>query len=106
MFIRRLFYDLSTGEALQSYMMQGDIAPVVVEEEAARCELENWGVFEWMEPDEQIEKNFSEAYGVTVDVAKEPHELVFDFTPPPVPEPEPSYEDYYNAVSAELEAIE
>lgn len=98
MFIRRLFYDLTTGAILQSYTMQGDIIIVTAEEDAEFYGLENWGVFEWLEPDEQIEKNFSEAYGVTVDVGKEPHELVFDFTPPP-PEPEP-YDEMADMVTA------
>lgn len=103
MFIRRHFYDLSTGETLHSYMMQGYIKPVAIEQDAENYNLENYGVFEWTEPDEQIEKNFLEAYDVIVDVSKTPHELVFDFTPPPEPVPEPSYEDYYNAIAEVLE---
>lgn len=104
MFIRRHFYDLNTGETLQSYMMQGHIKPKTVEEDAKNNNLENYSVFEWTEPNEQIENNFMTSYDVTVDVTKTPHELVFDFTPPvPEPEPEPTFEEYYNAISAMLE---
>lgn len=103
MFIRRHFYDLNTGETLHSYMMQGHIKPVTAEQDAENYNLTNYGVFEWTTPNEQIENNFMTAYGVTVDVTKTPHELVFDFTPPPEPVPEPTFEEYYNAVSAMLE---
>lgn len=86
MFIRRFFYDLTTGDVLLSYMMQGDIAPGTPEQDAEFYELENWGVFEWTKPDEEIEKNFLGAYKVTVDITKNPHELIFDFNPPIIPE--------------------
>lgn len=108
-FIRRHFYDLTTGHILSSYMMQGDIEPPTAEQEAEICGLSNWGLFEWTESNEEVEKNFMEAANITVDVSKEPHELVFDFTPLPEPEPEPEpesepdYRTYYEAVSTEIE---
>ena len=86
-FIRRYYYDLLTGETLISYMTQGEIEPNTIEQDVELYGLTNYGYFEWTEPDEQIEANFANSYGrVTVDVSKEPHELVFDFTPLPEPE--------------------
>lgn len=87
-------------------MMQGDITPLTIEEEVELYKLTNYGYFEWIEPDEQVEANFVNSYGrVTVNVSKEPHELVFDFTP--LPEPEPievqDYKGYYDAMVEEIE---
>lgn len=102
MFLRRLFYDIGTGEILHSYKMEGALKPRTAAEEAAHIGLENWAVFAWHEPDPVIEQNFADSYGrVTVDVSGETAVLVFDFSP--LPEPEPSeLEQYYAAVSAAL----
>lgn len=102
MFLRRLFYDIGTGEILHSYKMEGALKPRTAAEEAAHLGLENWAVMAWNEPDPEIEQSFVDSYGrVSVDVSGETPALVFDFTP--LPEPEPTeFEQYYSAVSAAL----
>lgn len=96
MFIRRLYYNHTTGEMLHSYMMEGDIKPISAWDEAARLGLENWAVMEWREPDPEVEQNFIDSYG-RVSVDMESGELVFDFSPLPVVETEA--EDMKNALS-------
>lgn len=103
MFVRRLFYDLSTGIGLFSYTMEG-CSPPSVETDVRANNLTNYGLFEWTEPDPEIEQSFTDSYGrVTVDVSKEPPVLVFDFSPLPEPEPAPDYQTYYEAMTAEIE---
>lgn len=95
MFIRRLYYN-DAGEALHSYMMQGDIKPRTAEDEAAHLGLENRKVMEWSNPDPEVEQNFVDSYGrVSIDI--ESGELVFDFSPLPVEETEA--EDMKNALN-------
>lgn len=96
MFIRRLYYNHTTGEMLHSYMMEGDIKPISAWDEAARLGLENWAVMEWREPDPEVEQNFIDSYG-RVSVDMESGELVFDFSPLPVVETEE--DDMKNALS-------
>ena len=104
MFIRRVFYDFNTGEVLKSYMMQGNFKPRTAAQEAAALGLENWAVLAWHEPDREIEQSFIDSYGrISVDVSGETAKIIFDFTPLPAPDPDPTeYEEYYNAVSAAL----
>lgn len=103
MFIRRVFYNVNNGDVLKSYMMRGTFKLRTATQEAAAYGFENWAVFEWTEPDLEIEQDFADSYGrVTVDVNGTPT-LVFDFSPLPEPEPEPTeLEQYYAAVSAAL----
>lgn len=95
-FIRRHYYDKQTGGTVYSFMMQGDILnpfPSIEDEYADNPALErrseqDTGVFEWVEPDLIIEKNFDDSYGrVTVNIGAEPPELVFDYSPLPPIEP-------------------
>ena len=92
MFIRRHYYDKSTGATVCSYMMQGAISIRTAAEdfgvypELAGRSMEDTGVLEWTEPVAEIEDDFARAYTVTV-VDGVP---VFDFTPPALPEPEPT----------------
>lgn len=95
MFIRRLYYN-DVGEALHSYMMQGDIKPHTAEQEAAHLGLEDWNVMEWSEADPEVEQNFADSCG-RVSVDMESCELVFDFSPLPVEETEA--EDMRNALN-------
>lgn len=89
-FLRRHYYDKSTGATVCSYMMQGAISIRTAAEdfgvypELEGRSLEDTGVLEWTEPVAEIEDGFVRAYTVTV-VDGAP---VFDFTPPALPEPE------------------
>ena len=105
MFIRRLYYNHTTGEMLHSYMMNGDIKPIAVEEETKRLGLEDWHYMEWTTPDPETEKDFEDSYGrVSVDLSGDEPVLNFDFSPLPDPEPT-EFEQYYNAVASELGGI-
>lgn len=86
MFIRRLYYGTQTGETLHSYVMSGDIVILPADEVAAGLGLTNYAYMEWLEPDQAIEDSFARSYGrVSIDVAQEPHELIFDTSEPPEP---------------------
>ena len=92
MFIRRYYYDNTSGETVLSYWMEGSIFLPTIEsdyenhEELSNRSTDNTGLFEWTEKDEEIEQNFVDSYDrVSVDVTKDPHELVFDFSPLPEP---------------------
>lgn len=94
MFVRKLYYDLITGEVLSSHMRQGSVRMTTFDEDVAflpelvgRTEADT-GCIVWTEPDVVIEEAFSKATGVTVDVVANPHQVVFDYTPIPE-EPEP-----------------
>lgn len=87
-FIRRLYYDITSGNVLNGYRMQGDLAPLTVTAEAEILGLTNYGYFEWTEPDAEIEQAFTDSYGrVTVDITQTPPQLVFDYSSLPEPEP-------------------
>lgn len=97
LFIRKLYYDLISGETLASYMRQGDVIMTTFAEDVAalpelagRAEVDT-GCMVWTEFDSVIEEAFAAATGVSVDVAAEPHQIVFDYTPLPV-EPDPMAE--------------
>lgn len=104
MFIRRHYYDLTTGETIWSYMLNGNIKKSTVTEEletVAELEgrtLENTGVMEWLEPNTEIEAKMNGDYIVSVDISSVPHALVFTERPKPEPIPEEekeaSIEDY------------
>ena len=94
MFIRKLYYDKTTGEVLSSHMRQGNVKMTtfaedinVLAELAGRTEADT-GSMVWGEPDAALEEAFFKATGVSVDVSAEPHQIIFDFTPLPV-EPDP-----------------
>ena len=75
MFIRKLYYDLTTGEAIDSYMMQGSVYLTTEEEDyATNPKLRNrtpadTGVMVWTEYDEARESAFNNAASVAVDLA-------------------------------------
>ena len=86
MFVRRLYYDLETGNMLHSYVMSGNIVILPADDVAAGLGLTNYACMEWLEPDQAIEDSFARSYGrVNVDVTQEPHALVFDYSEPPEP---------------------
>lgn len=107
MFIRRIFYSLETGEVLQNYSMLGNGFHITdseldfgVYEELQGHSLEDTGVMEWTEPDEEIEVKMNGNYVVSVDVSVEPHALVFT-EKEAIPEDEQTatLEDYKTALS-------
>lgn len=58
-FIRRIFYDLSTGTTLYSYMMEGSITPMLPAAEAAMRIFTDYGVLNWDEKIETVEAAFA-----------------------------------------------
>lgn len=88
MFIRKLYYNLTTGVVLESSMRQGSVRMTTFAEDVAtlpslagRTEADT-GCMVWTEPDAEIEEAFTTCTSVSVDVSQEPHQLVFDYTPP------------------------
>ena len=59
MFLRRLFYDLITGEMLKMSLLTGAAIAPSVDEEAEG--LTNWGVIEWTTPDPATEAAMASA---------------------------------------------
>ena len=95
MFVRKLYYDLITGEVLSSHMRQGSVRMTTFDEDvnalhelAGRTESDT-GCIVWTAPDVEIESSFASATGVSVDITQTPHIAVFDYTPIPV-EPDPA----------------
>lgn len=89
MFVRKLYYSLSTGEVLESYMRLGDVIMTSFDEDvntlpslADRTE-DNTGCIVWEAPDPVMEEAFANATGVLIDVQATPHQIVFDYTPAP-----------------------
>ena len=85
MFVRKLYYDLTTGQAIDSYMMQGSVYLTTEEEDyATNLKLKNrtpadTGVMVWTEYDEARESAFNNAKSVAVDLAT--GELIFTERP-------------------------
>ena len=87
MFLRRLFYDLTTGEMLSMRLTSGAaIAPSVdVDAEG----LVNWGVVEWTTPDPATEAAMASAdedgnpraVTVKVDTSSTPPKLTYTYAP-------------------------
>lgn len=87
MFLRRLFYDLTTGEMLSMRLTSGAaIAPSV---EADAEGLTNWGVIEWPTPDPATEAAMASAdedgnprtVTVKVDASSDPPKLTYTYAP-------------------------
>lgn len=98
MFIRKLYYDLNMGGVLESSMRQGSVRMTTFAEDVAtlpsltgRTEADT-GCMVWTEPDAVIEEAFTACTSVSVDVSQEPHQLVFDYTQPEVPQDIPAEE--------------
>ena len=92
MFIRKVYYDLSSGTVLESHMRQGNVRMTTFSEDVAalttlagRTEADT-GCMVWNEPDAEIEAGFEGATGVSVDVTQDPPVIVWDYTP--IEEPE------------------
>ena len=107
MFIRRLYYNLETGEIILSYYQTGSIVILDKEDELRifpelqGYSIDELGVFEWLEPDEEVEAKMRGRYRVSVDISKTPHEVVFTELPEPEPTPEgdvATVEDYERAL--------
>ena len=88
-FIRRVYYDVTTGAVLLAYMMQGDIRIPSDEEDLSRYhELQScfsaqtMGKLEWTEPDAVIEQAFIDAVSFAVQVDGEEPTMVFNYALP------------------------
>lgn len=84
MFVRKLYYDPATGDVLESHMRQGDVRMTTFAEDAAvlsalsgRTE-EDTGCMVWTEPDAAVEAAFAACAGVSVDVTRQPHAVIFE----------------------------
>ena len=87
MFVRKIYYDMKTGEVIESHMRNGDVRMTTFEDDckvlaslAGRTETDT-GCMVWTEPDAEIEAGFEGATGVSVDVTQDPPVIVFDYTP-------------------------
>ena len=97
MFVRKLYYDATTGAVVRSSMMQGHVRLTSLDEDmAALPELAPYagapgalGVMVWTEPDLEVEDCMSRATSVRVDVSQTPHQIEYDYTPLPQPEMAP-----------------
>lgn len=87
MFVRKLYYDLATGNVVESHMRQGSVRMTTFSEDVAalttltgRTEADT-GCMVWTEPDAEIEAGFEGATGVSVDVTQDPPVIVWGYTP-------------------------
>lgn len=89
MFIRKLYYDMLSGMVLSSRMMRGAVVITSRDEDIKTIPYlvpyqdhpQDLGLFQWTEPDPEVEKNMAVATGIRVDVSVTPHVIVYDFTP-------------------------
>lgn len=87
MFLRRLFYDLTTGEMLSMRLTSGAAIAPSVEVDAEG--LMNWGVVEWTTPDPATEAAMASAdedgnpraVTVRVDASSTPPKLTYTYAP-------------------------
>ena len=87
MFLRRLFYDLTTGEMLSMRLTSGAAIAPSVEVDAEG--LVNWGVVEWTTPDPATaaamasadEDGNPRAVTVKVDASSTPPKLTYTYAP-------------------------
>lgn len=87
MFLRRLFYDLTTGEMLSMRLTSGAAIAPSVEVDAEG--LVNWGVIEWTTPDPATEAAMASAdedgnpraVTVKVDASSTPPKLTYTYAP-------------------------
>ena len=96
MWVRRVFYNQTTGDVLRTWSADGNFRMLAQDDEAAICGLSGCACLEWREPDADIEAAFEpvDADGnprmvnVSVDVSGTEPQLVFAYAP--VPEQEQS----------------
>ena len=96
MWVRRVFYNQTTGDVLRTWSADGNFRMLAQDDEAAICGLSGCACLEWREPDADIEAAFEpvDADGnprivnVAVDVSGEAPRLVFSYEA--VLEPQPS----------------
>lgn len=85
MFVRKLYYDLTTGAVLESHMRHGNVRMTTFAEDAAvlptlsgRSE-EDTGCMVWTEPDAATEACFVNAVCVGVDIEQNPPALIWEY---------------------------
>lgn len=108
MWVRRVFYNQTTGDVLRTWSADGNFRMLAQDDEAAICGLSGCACLEWREPDADIEAAFEpvDADGnprivnVAVDVSGEAPRLVFNYGP--VLEPQPSEAEDMEAALALL----
>lgn len=83
-FLRRIYYDLSTGDVILNYNQCGSVHNLSIEEEMnvhpqlSNRTLEDTGCMEWTTPVLEIEARIvNGSHRVSVDVSVTPHALVF-----------------------------
>lgn len=87
MFLRRLFYDLTTGDMLKMSLLMGAAIAPSVDEEAEG--LVGWGVVEWTAPEPATEAAMASAdedgnpraVTVKVDASSTPPKLTYTYAP-------------------------
>ena len=87
MFLRRLFYDLTTGEMLSMRLTSGAAIAPSVEVDAEG--LVNWGVVEWTTPDPATDAAMASAdedgnpraVTIKVDASSTPPKLTYTYAP-------------------------
>ena len=87
MFLRRLFYDLTTGEMLSMRLTSGAAIAPSVEVDAEG--LVNWGAVEWTTPDPATEAAMASAdedgnpraVTIKVDASSTPPKLTYTYAP-------------------------
>lgn len=100
-FIRWVFYNKVTGEVLYSGTQEGDFNEVPLEEAAKAFGVEGSACISWSEKDPKIESKFSNVdedgnlrnVELSVDVSKNPPEIIFTYSPVKPPEEKPDEQD-------------
>lgn len=111
-FRRRIFYNLNTGEVITCYSAKGALKRNFTEEaEALQLGIQNWGVFSWDEPNEEIEAAFSSIdseggeriVNVSVNISTNPPTLEFSYSEPVEPEQPQDYAGIIDILTGEVE---
>ncbi len=87
MFIRKVYFDLTSGEVVAAFSANGNVLRTTKEDDLliypkiASYPDEKLGVLIWSEPDQDVEQQFSVATKISVDITSNPYKMVFAFDP-------------------------